>query len=58
MATIEQILKFVEEGYAALATFMKTIMQIKDEEQQVIKDAVKAAEEKKINILKSKINSL
>lgn len=58
MSTIEQILKFVEEGYAALGTFMKTIIQIKNEEREIINDAVKSAEDKKITTLKSKIKSL
>ncbi len=57
-STFEQIKTLLKEAYDAFGEFMRGLVEIKKEEQQIITEAHQRSDAKKLAIIKSKIESL
>lgn len=58
ISKFEQIKAIVGQAYQTLTTFLTGLKEVREERSQIINELIKEAEQKKISILKSKIDKL
>ncbi len=57
-SSLKQMTSLVKDAYAAFAEFMRDLMSIKKAEKDIITEAHRRVDAKKLAIIKSKINSI